>query len=110
MLELLALSDLGGSPVAREALGRAEHVATTKSGDDTRRADAVGLLALDRATDRTALLQALVDPREPETVQSAAIKALGQRPGTNHRHIPAGEVAATDTCGSIRRRRSPARG
>ena len=80
-LALLALTDLGGSPAAREALVRAEHVATTKSGDDTRRADAVGLLALDRTTDRTALLQALVDPREPETVQSAAIKALGQRPG-----------------------------
>jgi putative heme-binding domain-containing protein len=81
VLHLLAITGLGGSDAGREALVRAEHVATTRDGDEMRRADAVGLLALDRATDRTALLQALVDPREPESVQSAAIKALGQRPG-----------------------------
>ena len=81
VLHLLAMVDLDGSDAARQALVRAERVATSKTGDDMRRADAVSLLALDRATDRTARLQALVDPREPEAVQSAAIKALGQRPG-----------------------------
>jgi putative heme-binding domain-containing protein len=81
VLHLLAIADLGTSDAARQALARAEHVARTKGGDASHRGDAIGLLALDRATDRTALLQALVDPREPEAVQSAAIKALGQRPG-----------------------------
>ena len=81
VLHLLAIADLGDSDAARQALARAERVATTTGSDESRRADEIGLLALDRATDRTAMLQALVDPREPEAVQSAAIKALGQRPG-----------------------------
>jgi putative heme-binding domain-containing protein len=80
-LHLLAIAGLGDSDAARQALLRAERVARTRTGDEARRADAIGLLALDRGTDRTPLLQALVDPREPEPVQSGAIRALGQRPG-----------------------------
>jgi putative membrane-bound dehydrogenase-like protein len=80
-LALLAVAGLGSSDAASHALGRAEQLATAKAGDEARRADAVALLALDRARERTALLQALIDPREPEAVQSAAIKALGRRQG-----------------------------
>jgi len=56
-------------------------MANTATADQARRVDAIRLLALDHVTDRTALLQSLVDARQPDAVQSAAITALGQRPG-----------------------------
>jgi putative membrane-bound dehydrogenase-like protein len=80
-LHLLEVAGLDASEDTRQALARAERVATTHGADAARRADAVMLLSLDRATDRTAIFQSLVSPREPESVQTAAVKALGSRPG-----------------------------
>jgi putative heme-binding domain-containing protein len=81
VLHLLAVANLGDTEATRRSLARAERLAGTRGADEAIRADAVGLLALDRATDRSTLFQALIEPRQPEAVQSAAIKALGQRPG-----------------------------
>jgi putative membrane-bound dehydrogenase-like protein len=80
-LDLLAITGVGEDAAARESLSRAEHVARTGTADPGSRGDAIGLLALDAATDRTALFQSLVDPHEPELVQVAAVRALGRRSG-----------------------------
>ena len=81
VLHLLGVAGLGNGDAVRQALTRAERMANTATADQARRADAIRLLALDHVTDRTALLQSLVDARQPDAVQSAAITALGQRPG-----------------------------
>jgi putative heme-binding domain-containing protein len=80
-LRLLGIAGLGSSDAEKDALARADRMAASMSGDTAERADAVTLLALDLDTDRTALLERLVDPREPEAVQAAAVRALGMRPG-----------------------------
>jgi putative heme-binding domain-containing protein len=80
-LRLLGIAGLGTSDSAQDLLARAARMAVNTSADAAERADAVALLALDGDTDRTAMLQRLVDPREPDAVQAAAVKALGLRPG-----------------------------
>jgi putative membrane-bound dehydrogenase-like protein len=80
-LDLLAIAGVGEDAAARESLSRAETAARTRTADEGKRADAIRLLALDAATDRTTLFASLVDPHEPETVQVAAVRALGRRSG-----------------------------
>ena len=79
-LDLLAIAGVGEDAAARESLLRAETAAPPGTADEGKRADAIRLLALDAATDRTTLAS-LVDPQEPESVQVAAVRALGRRPG-----------------------------
>jgi putative membrane-bound dehydrogenase-like protein len=80
-LHLLATTGVGEDEAARQSISRAERVASTRTAGEAERADAIGLLALDAGTDRTALWQSLVDPHEPEAVQVAAVRALGRRSG-----------------------------
>jgi putative membrane-bound dehydrogenase-like protein len=77
-LRLLELSGgVGEDDAARAALSAAERIARGWQDDADLRADAVRLLALDAATDRARLLESLVDPKQPEAVQAAAVDALG---------------------------------
>ena len=80
-LELLAQAGPPEGPGVRSALERAAAHAADGTQDPAARADAVGLLALAGPERQVALLQGLVDPREPEAVQVAAVKALGRVPG-----------------------------
>ena len=70
----------GSDAAAREALSSAERLAVADVIDD-QRADAIALLALDASMDRGPLFRSLVDPRQPEAVQAAAVRALGHRTG-----------------------------
>jgi putative heme-binding domain-containing protein len=61
-----------------------DHVRTIASNSTESaesRADAIDFLALADATASVEWLRALVDPREPEPVQAAAVRALGKAPG-----------------------------
>jgi len=76
-LELLSRAGLPQGPSVRPVLARASARATDRTQDPAARADALGLLALAGDHD-IARLEELVDPREPEAVQVAAVKALGR--------------------------------
>ena len=77
-LDLLAQAGLPEGPSIGPPLERAAARAGNRAAEPADRADALGLLALAEVDHRVALLQGLVDPREPEPVQVAAVKALGQ--------------------------------
>jgi putative heme-binding domain-containing protein len=57
-------------------LQRAQALAANEKADADARATAVNLLAISGTTAHQALFQNLVDPREPEAVQVAAVRAL----------------------------------
>ncbi|HXE80967.1 MAG TPA: PVC-type heme-binding CxxCH protein [Vicinamibacterales bacterium] len=79
-LELLRQSGgVGTGDAARRALQDAERTALDASRDAGRRAHAIALLGLDGSAERTPLLRSLIDPRQPDAVQAAAVEALGRR-------------------------------
>lgn len=67
----------GAAPV----LGRAAAAARDGRRDPALRADAIGLLALDNPAAHEALLRTLIEPRQPEAVQAAAVRALARVKG-----------------------------
>jgi putative membrane-bound dehydrogenase-like protein len=77
VLSLVQVTGLIQSASLRTALQRAEGAATDPKADPEVRSDAIGLLCLWQPESRLAFFQRLVDPREPESVQRAAVKALG---------------------------------
>jgi putative membrane-bound dehydrogenase-like protein len=79
-LRLLAAT---GLPANRaQALERAADLAAKDDANPELRADSIGVLALDNPAAREALFRKLVDPKEPEPVQAAAVQALGRIHGT----------------------------
>jgi putative membrane-bound dehydrogenase-like protein len=80
-LELLAQAGLPEAPSVRPVLERAAARAVDRAQEPAARADALGLLALGGVDHEVARLEQLVDPREPELVQTAAVKALGRASG-----------------------------
>ncbi len=80
-LGLLAIAKLGDDAAASAAVTRALALASDRTADADRRADAIGLAALGGVGAREAQFQAWVDPREPEAVQVAALAALTTVPG-----------------------------
>jgi putative heme-binding domain-containing protein len=68
-------------PQATAAVRRAEAIIGDASADAELRADSIGFLALSGPAPRRAMLEGLIQPAEPEAVQVAAIRALGQIPG-----------------------------
>jgi putative heme-binding domain-containing protein len=64
------------SAAAVAAVRGAERLARDSRADPDRRADAIALLALAGVESRRSALVRLVDPREPEPVQIAALRAL----------------------------------
>ncbi len=80
-LDLLAQAGLPEGPSIRPLLERAAARAADRAAEPGARADALGLLALADVAGRIAQLEELVDPREPEPVQVAAVKALAPARG-----------------------------
>jgi putative membrane-bound dehydrogenase-like protein len=80
-LELLAQAGLPEGPSVRPMLERAAARAVDRAQEPAARADALGLLALGGVDREVARLEQLVDPRNPEPVQVAAVKALAGASG-----------------------------
>ena len=80
-LELLGQAGLPEGAAVRPLLARAATRAADRAQDPAVRADALALLALAGADRDVSRLEQLVDPREPEPVQVAAVKALARAPG-----------------------------
>jgi putative heme-binding domain-containing protein len=59
-------------------LKTAADTAVQASADPELRADSIGLLALDDPAAHEDMLKHLVDPKQPEAVQAAAVRALGR--------------------------------
>ncbi|HEY2942659.1 MAG TPA: c-type cytochrome, partial [Vicinamibacteria bacterium] len=77
-LTLLEVARLSPSPPLDAVLRRAAGLAVDAKAPAERRADALHLLTLAGAAPRKDLFVRLVDPREPEEVQAAAVRALGR--------------------------------
>jgi len=80
-LQLLKVIGLPAGPAQEKALKRAVADAADESANPELRADAVGLLGLGGFDNQAALFKRLVDPKEPEPVQAAAVRTLGQLKG-----------------------------
>jgi putative membrane-bound dehydrogenase-like protein len=80
---LQLLDGIGLPPGAKteESLRRAAAIAQDPSADAELRADEIGLLSIAGPEPRRAMLQALVNPKEPEQVQAAAVRAIGRIKG-----------------------------
>jgi len=80
-LQMLLVAKSAGGPRLRPALQRAEALAAKPDAAADRRADAVRLLAILEPAPRKELFERLVDPREPDEVQAAAVQGLGRIAG-----------------------------
>ena len=75
-VHLLAVLGLPNDSAATESLKRAERIAADRKVDASVRADSLDLLALANSDREARLLERLLDPQEPESVQIAAVRAL----------------------------------
>ncbi|MEW5978716.1 MAG: PVC-type heme-binding CxxCH protein [Acidobacteriota bacterium] len=80
-LTLLKAAGLPSGPATRRLLERCRVMVSNREAEPQARADALGLLVLNGVPEHIDLLESLVNPQEPEAVQIAAIRALGQIPG-----------------------------
>ena len=80
-LEMLFVAKAAGGPRPDAAIRRAESLASRPDAPPDHRADAVRLLAVLEPAPRKELFQRLVDPKEADDVQAAAVQALGRIPG-----------------------------
>lgn len=78
---LRGLTATGLPPHAAAPLRRAAVTAEDASQDPALRADSIGLIALDNPAAHEALFKSLVDPRQPEVVQAAAVRGLAKVKG-----------------------------
>ena len=80
-LDLLQVAGLPRDATVGPLLERARTVATSATEPDQDRVDAVSLLTLADPAPHADLFRSLVEPREPEGVQAAAVRGLGKLPG-----------------------------
>ena len=80
-LHVLQVTGLSGGQESAAVVKRAQQVATNRSANPEWRADAVGLLSLSNPASRRDTFQQLIQPAEPEPVQMAAARAMGQIAG-----------------------------
>ena len=76
--------EIAGLPVgaaASSALKKAGEAARDPKVDDQLRADSIGLLAVAAPAENAELFRSLVEPHQPEAVQSAAVRAYGKVKG-----------------------------
>lgn len=78
---LRVLAATGLPPRAAPLLRRAAATAQARDKDPALRADSIGLLALGDPQANEALFKALIDPKQPEPVQAAAVRALARVKG-----------------------------
>jgi putative heme-binding domain-containing protein len=78
---LRALAATGLPSSAAPVLTRAAVTAQDATRDPARRADAIGLLALDNPAAHETLFKSLIEPRQPEAVQAAAVRGLANVKG-----------------------------
>ncbi|MBK5290427.1 MAG: c-type cytochrome [Acidobacteriia bacterium] len=79
----LRLLEISGLPSSTDAvLQQAAATATDRGRPGDHRADAISLLALAPSPQQWEFYQRLLEPSEPVEVQSAAVRALGKRKGT----------------------------
>ena len=104
-LGLMNITGLPTGPAAASAVERAATTAADQKADADLRADAIGLIAIAGPDAQQALLKQLIDPHQPDQVQTAAVRAYGKIKGddvgrfllTNWRALtPAGRTAAAD--------------
>ncbi len=77
-LALLEIVGLPSGPSVTTALERAQATAQNPEAEPRRRADAIALLGLAGPAPHESMLKNLLDAREPEPVQAAAVHALGK--------------------------------
>jgi putative heme-binding domain-containing protein len=80
-LHLLQRAGVSGKGTILTAVRRAEQAVADQSADAEWRADAIGLLSLADPAAHRATFEQLIKPAEPEAVQAAAIRAIGEIPG-----------------------------
>jgi putative heme-binding domain-containing protein len=80
-LELLKAAGLSPGLSADKALKRAVAMAADRRTAPELRADSISLLALAGRDTQTSFFEKLIDPQEPEAVQTAAVRALGEVKG-----------------------------
>jgi len=74
--------EIAGLPAGAErSLARALAAARDNNADAALRADSIGLLALAGAEQNAALFRSLIEPHQPDIVQSAAVRAYGKVKG-----------------------------
>lgn len=78
-LRLIEMTGL--PPGAAPALQRARRIAADRQADADLRADNINLLAAGNPRTNEALFRQLIDPREPDPVQAAAVGAFGRIQG-----------------------------
>ncbi len=78
---LRLLETLGLGSGSEAAVAQAAAAAADNAGDPARRADSISLLGVANAARHRDLFAKLLDPKQPEAVQAAAVRALGRIPG-----------------------------
>ncbi len=104
-LRLINITGLPTGPATGSAVQRAAATAADQQADADLRADALGLIAIAGPDAHQALLKQLIDPHQPDQVQTAAVSAYGKIKGddvgrfllANWRALtPTGRTAAAD--------------
>jgi putative membrane-bound dehydrogenase-like protein len=80
-LQLVSMAGLPPGRATEEAVRRAVSIAEDQGANPELRADQIGLLAVAGPEQRQATLKALINPKEPEQVQAAAVRAIGKIQG-----------------------------
>lgn len=104
-LGLMNITGLPAGSATGSAVERAAKTAADQQADADLRADAIGLIAIAGPDAHQALLKQLIDPHQPDQVQTAAVRAYGKIKGddvgkflvANWRSFtPTGRTAAAD--------------
>ena len=86
-LQTLQIAGLPPGTAANTAIRQAARVAADNQANPELRADSLGLLALSNPERQKQTLAALIDPRQPEVVQEAAVRAYGKIRGDDIGHL-----------------------
>ncbi|MBD0351948.1 MAG: dehydrogenase, partial [Flavisolibacter sp.] len=82
-LEMLKVVRLQRDAVTKTAMERAAQIAGNRNQPEEKRAEAVDFIALGDPAPHAALLQQLISPSEPSSIQVAALHALSTIPGNS---------------------------
>jgi putative membrane-bound dehydrogenase-like protein len=104
-LRLINIAGLPPGPATASAVQRAAATAADQQADADLRADAIGFISIAGPDAKQSLLKQMIDPRQPDQVQTAAVRAYGKIKGddvgkfllANWRALtPNGRTAAAD--------------